>query len=323
MVIDPSTIPDVCAYLDHRVYLGDVYQRLKERNAAFSFRFFSRVSGFSSPNFLKLVILGQRNLSAPAAKRIGKALKLTSVQQRYFELLVEFGQSGSAAKRTKLAQDLLALKADAGAKSLDGSRFKYFLHWYLVVIREWVLSPSFSEDPKWIAEHLEPKISHLEAAAALEVLVELKLIQKVDGRWTQCEGILTTGDEATSAALAHWHQQMLAHASASIDRHLHSVRELQAYTTLLSRAGYEELVNEIRSFQRRIWAICEQDQVRWEGDPGRVYQIGFQVFPLTAPPSSQIESASDNVMNEGDSEKRSRERVPSVGRAKKGKVGDS
>lgn len=58
---------EVYGYLDYRAFLADLYTAKKARG--FSYRSFSRRAGLSSPNYLKLVIDGQRNLSAKMAER--------------------------------------------------------------------------------------------------------------------------------------------------------------------------------------------------------------------------------------------------------------
>ena len=49
-------------YLDYRTFLADFYAAKKKRG--FSFRAFSRAAGLGAPNYLKLVISGERNLLA-------------------------------------------------------------------------------------------------------------------------------------------------------------------------------------------------------------------------------------------------------------------
>ena len=48
-------------YDDYRAYLSELIQFLRTSKRGFSFRRFSKRAGYQSPNFLKLVIDGQRN----------------------------------------------------------------------------------------------------------------------------------------------------------------------------------------------------------------------------------------------------------------------
>ena len=58
-----STRPSPRDYDDYRAYLSELIDFLRTSKRGFSFRRFSKRAGYQSPNFLKLVIDGQRNLS--------------------------------------------------------------------------------------------------------------------------------------------------------------------------------------------------------------------------------------------------------------------
>ena len=55
-------------HTDYRAYLREMVTYLKASRPQFSYRYFSRIAGFTSPNFLKLVAEGQRNLTPDAFK---------------------------------------------------------------------------------------------------------------------------------------------------------------------------------------------------------------------------------------------------------------
>jgi uncharacterized protein (TIGR02147 family) len=60
---------DVFEYLDYRAFLRDIYLAKKAERRGFSFRAFSRRANLRSPNYLKLVMDGERNLSRAMAER--------------------------------------------------------------------------------------------------------------------------------------------------------------------------------------------------------------------------------------------------------------
>ena len=84
--------PDVFEYLSYRDFMRDYYLRAKENTRSMSFRSLSKAAGFGSPNFYKLVMENQRNLSEEGAQRIAEALKLNKGETRFFMTLVEFDQ---------------------------------------------------------------------------------------------------------------------------------------------------------------------------------------------------------------------------------------
>ena len=64
-------------YLDYRAFLRDFYLARKREQGKFSFRFFSKLVGLRSSNFLKLVMDGERNLQGETLHRLIKAMKLS------------------------------------------------------------------------------------------------------------------------------------------------------------------------------------------------------------------------------------------------------
>src|SRR6201986_1824211 len=79
-------------FLDHRAYLAAYYAAAKRTRPSFSFRLFSKLAGLRSPNFLKLLIDGERNLGADSVGRFAEALGLTGADAEFFADLVAFGQ---------------------------------------------------------------------------------------------------------------------------------------------------------------------------------------------------------------------------------------
>jgi hypothetical protein len=97
----PAVDIDVFAYLDYRAFLRDYYQARKAAGRGFSYRSFSRRAGLKSPNYLKLVVDGARNLSTDMAARFAAACGLLDDEQCYFVDLVAFCQAPSAVDRNR------------------------------------------------------------------------------------------------------------------------------------------------------------------------------------------------------------------------------
>jgi hypothetical protein len=85
-------------YLDYRAFLRDDYLD-KKRRRGFSFRGFSRKAGLGSPNYLKLVMDGHRNLTEAMAKRFAVASGLSGDGADYFSELVRLAQARTTSAR--------------------------------------------------------------------------------------------------------------------------------------------------------------------------------------------------------------------------------
>jgi uncharacterized protein (TIGR02147 family) len=94
---------DVFGYRDYRAFLAAYYARRKEQKDGFSFARFSEEVELRSPNYLKLVIDGERNLSPELAQRFGAGCGLRDDALEYFCALVGFDQASSGRSRPSRA----------------------------------------------------------------------------------------------------------------------------------------------------------------------------------------------------------------------------
>lgn len=269
---------DVFEYTDYREFLRDRYKSLKRENArAFSFRLFSKRCGFNSPNFLKLVMDGKRNLSEDSAERFARGFKFSRDEMNFFKSLVRFNQATVQEDKEKLAKQLFRSGRFKKARPISAAQFDYYNKWYFVPIREMVSSKSFKEDPKWIANKLKPQIEPSEAEHAIKSLLQLGLLKRDSlGKLVQADAVLDTGDEVTAASVATFHREMLRKASESIDLFDRTEREISCVTIAISKENSVRIKNLIQNFRKQILQIADEQQ-----DAEKICQIGLQLFPLS------------------------------------------
>lgn len=276
--------PEIYAYLDFREYLQAYYDAAKANIPAFSYRYFSRKAGFKSPNFLKLVIDGQRSLGPESVDRFAKALKLTEEEHDFFRALVAFEQARTPDEKNEAFERVAASQRFRQARRLDRGMFTYLSRWYYPAIREMAARPDFRDDPAWIASELLPTISPEQAAEALELLFELELLERGDdGRISRGAPSLTTGHEVRSLAIANYHRQMLERAAGSIELAASTQRDLSALTVCIADPTVADVKQRIHTFREQVLNRCDEDS-----DASAVYQLCIQFFPLT-----RLEEAAD------------------------------
>jgi uncharacterized protein (TIGR02147 family) len=268
---------DVFRYLDYRAFLADYYKAKKRRG--FSYRAFSRSAGLGAPNYLKLVIAGERNLTAPMAARFAAACGLQGESAEYFVQLVEFNQARTADKRNASYERLAAFRRYRSAQKLEVAQVAYHSTWYLPAIRELVSSPAFREDPEWIASALVPPIKAAEAKHAIDVLLELGLLERdPHQRLRQCAAVVSTGPETRSMNIGNYHAEMMRRATAAIDLWPAAERDISSLTMCLGDDGIARLKQRIQEFRRELIEIAEA-----EARPSQIVQLNFQLFPLSKP----------------------------------------
>jgi uncharacterized protein (TIGR02147 family) len=271
-------------YLDHRAYLAAYYTAAKQTRPSFSFRLFSKLAGLRSPNFLKLVIDGERNLGADSVGRFAEALGLGSADAEFFSDLVAFGQAQTLAEKNRAFERIAGSRRFRAARRIDGDLFAYLSHWYNPVIRELAARDDFQEDPRWIAAQLRPRISAAEAAEAMKLLLSLGLLvrDQETGRVVRGEPTLTTEHEVRSLGAAAFHRQMLERAAQSIDTVPRELRDLAALTVCVSSETAALVKQRIHQFREALTELCDADS---KGNT--VYQLNVQWFPLSLAPNDK------------------------------------
>jgi uncharacterized protein (TIGR02147 family) len=269
--------PDIFVYSDYRKFLADYYAAAKEHHPAFSYRYFARRAGYTSPNFLKLVIDGQRNLSSDSVDKFARALKLTPSERRFFGRLVAFNQAETQDEKNQAWERVSASHRFRKARRLDRAYFEYLSRWYNPAIREMAARADFREDPQWIAQQLVPPIQPSQAQACLELLLELGLLVRDDtGRLQRGQPSLTTGHEVTGLGIRNYHAQMLERARESMTLVPADKRDISALTVCVQPGTVPELKRRIHEFREVMLDRCDRDE-----DGRAVYQLTIQLFPLT------------------------------------------
>jgi uncharacterized protein (TIGR02147 family) len=268
----------VFEFLDYRAFLRACYEAGKKTRAGLSFRTISKRAGLRSPNFFKLVMDGQRNLGIESVPKFADALGLEGAERDFFADLVAFEHARDSAEKNRIFERIAASRRFRTARRIDGMLLTYLSHWYHPAIRELAGSADFREDPKWIAGRLRPSIAPSQAAASLELLVELGLLQRdaATGRLVQGEPALTTEHEVTALGAKSFHRQMLERASEAIDGVPRELRDLCALTVCVSPKTAAVVKERIHRFREALAELCDADTARTV-----VYQLNVQWFPLS------------------------------------------
>lgn len=270
----------IYGYTDYRSYLRDFYEYRKDSERGYSFRTFSKAGGFSSPNILKLVMDGERNIGPEAMLKFVKALNLKGPMAEYFVALVNMNQAKSDAEKDQWFAELTKLTPHAKRRDLNPEGHKYLSHWIYPVLREMVSLEDFRDDPYWISRRLNGKASANEIAAALQFLLSEGFIEKKsDGKYVATDHMVLSSDEVKSLAVRNYHRQMLEQAKECLESLPLEMREFGALTFILPESAIEELKFKIKAFRRDLhtWAI----QAAQQSNENVVVQTNIQMYPHT------------------------------------------
>ena len=267
---------DVLEYTNYHQYIADYYAN-KKAKSAFTWQTFTRAAGFSSPVFLKYVGEGRSNLSEDTAYQVANAMGLAGYEQEYFAEMVKFDHAKTDDEKKSAFNRKLASADVHKVRIIEGDSFRYFESWKNPVLRE--LAPSMpGAKPLALARACRPKISAAEVSESLSFLVKANLLQKdKNGNYVQTEKSVTAGPmEVTPVVIRGMHRQMGEFALEAIEGVPQNERHFSGLTLGVTRKAYEEIVQEIAEFRKRVIAIATR-----EDDTDEVYRLNMQFFPMT------------------------------------------
>lgn len=267
---------DVLKYTNYHQYIADYYAE-KKAKSAFTWQTFTRAAGFSSPVFLKYVSEGRSNLSEDTAYQVANAMGLAGYEQEYFAEMVKFDHAKTDDEKKSAFNRMLAIADVHKVRIIEGDSFRYFESWKNPVLRE--LAPSMpGAKPLALARACRPKISAAEVSESLSFLVKANLLQKdKSGNYVQTEKSVTTGPmDVTPVAVRGMHRQMGEFALDAIEGVPQNERHFSGLTLGITQSAYDEIVQEIAEFRKRIVAIATRDD-----DADEVYRLNVQFFPMT------------------------------------------
>lgn len=271
---------NIFEYSDYRQYLKDAYTERRQESSKFSYRFIASKVGFASPGFFTNVLAGKKDISLKLVLKFAELFKLNRKEKEYFEVLVLFNKATSGGEKKEYLDRLLALRGSR-VKKVEAHQWEYFEKWYYTAVRELIALRPFRGDFRALAAMVNPPISVSEARKSIELLLSLGLICKgPDGAFERTDAVISAGDELSKALIDSFQVQAMDLAKQALDKLPTGTRNFSTLTLSVSGATYEAMIEELRSFRRRLLEMAQNSD-----NVDRVYQMNFHVFPLTTLPS--------------------------------------
>ena len=263
----------IVEYTDFRFFMRDYYEERK-RCSAFSWREFSKIAGFSSPSYMKVVCDGKSKLSRIGVERTGAAMGLAGFEMNYFRAMVKFGQAETEEKKKAAYEEMISIAKTYKVRSIEGELFQYYDSWRNPVLRE--LAPIMpGATPGEMAKMCYPEVSAAEVRDSLDFLTKSGLLKKVDGNFVQSETSVKGTSDATRLALRGMHREMSKLATPALELPKEE-RNFSGVTMGLSRDSYHKIECMLDECRRQIIALAAEEK-----SVEQVYRLNLQLFPLT------------------------------------------
>lgn len=265
----------ILEYKDYRLYIQDYYDERK-RLGAFSWREFCKSAGFTSPNFLKLVCLGESRLGAPKIENVANAMGLLGYEKDYFREMVTFCNAKKDSVKKAALLEMQRIAMEHKMRVVDGDAFQYYESWKYPVLRELIpMMPG--ANPSDIAEECKEYVSAEEVRDILSFLVKAGFLKK-DGEkvYSQTEQNVIGSKEALPIAIRSMHKEMANMAARAVERYSPSERYFTGLTLGVTEEASKRIVEEIDACCKKVLSIANE----YKGS-NRVCRINFQFFPFT------------------------------------------
>lgn len=282
------TGPQVSEYLDYRQYLQDfyLYKRSQTQNQLrpYTYSVFAASADIKSPNYLKMIIEGKRNLSEDMISKFARALSLNKARTNEFRLLVLFNQATDPSERNILLKQLSEVRVEGKIKSgeIDQKSWDKLPSWVAWVVYAMIDQDGVQFRTDELKNLLRGKAKADEIEQAIQSLIKSgEVVKDEEGRLKKARQITDHADEIPVALIRKLQAQLMLLGLESIYEDNPTEREFGTLTMALTKAEFEEIRFKLRQMRKQLH---KDNSIARMNAPGeRVYQLNLQLFPVTNP----------------------------------------
>ncbi len=297
---DEVQMPVLGAFTDYRLYLQQyyLYKRAQSKSALrpYSYGVFAAAADIRSPNYLKLIIDGQRNLSSDMSRKFAKALGLNKEETEEFMALVDFTQATEPLERNRYLKVLADIRVRQQIKTgeINQETWDKVPSWVTWVIYALADQDGMKFEPDELFECMRGKARPEDIRRSLERLINSgELVRDPINNQVYKGRELMLGSENVPVALIRKLQAELIYLGLeSLFQDHPQDREFGTQTFCLTEKEFEDMKFELRQLRKRWLKDITVARKAAKGD--RVYQLNIQLFPVTAK-KKRLSSPSDKL----------------------------
>lgn len=278
--------PQVSDYLDYRQYLQDfyLYKRSQTKNQLrpYTYSVFAAAADIKSPNYLKMIIEGKRNLSEDMIMKFAKALSLNKARSTEFRLLVLFNQTTDPAERNLLLKELSEVRVEGKIKSgeIDQKTWDKVPSWVTWVVYAMIDQEGVSFQTEEMKTLLRGKAKADEIEQAIEKLISSgDVIKDENGKLKKARALTEGAEDIPVALIRKLQAQLMLLGLESIYEDNPTEREFGTLTLSLTKTEFEDIKFKLRQLRKQLNKDNSIARMQTPGE--RVYQLNLQLFPVT------------------------------------------
>lgn len=285
--VTSAGMPQVSEYMNYRQYLADWFAARREQTKSdirpYGYPMFSAAADIKSPNYLKMIIDGRRNLSEDMIGKFGKALGLHKEQTEELRYMVRSSQAADPAERNEALRKLSEMRVERKLKTgeIDRKTWEKVPNWVAWVLYAMVDQEGASFDMASLKALLRGKASENDITEALNGLLasgELTRDEKT-GEIVRSRHLIENADDVPVALIRKLQSQLMLLGLESLYQDSATEREFGTLTMSMTKAEFDEVKFKLRQMRKAIHKDNAIARTKEKGE--RVYQLNIQLFPVT------------------------------------------
>jgi uncharacterized protein (TIGR02147 family) len=266
---------DILSYLDYRDYLRDHYTTNKKNHPFFSFRYIAIKTGIDASFYIK-ILNKKKHISESTISDLIEFLKLNRTESDYFTTLVHFNKAKQRDQEQFYFEKLVSLR-DTPVKTIGKDSYGSFSSWRNIACREELNVITFSGDYNDLASKFIPPVTAIQARKSISLLEKLGMIRKNNhGVYKASEPFIASDGMTQPQDVRSFQKETLNLAIDALDRIPKQERDITTLTVSTTRACFETIRERLAAIRNEIIELVKKETRAEE-----VYQINFQIFPLT------------------------------------------
>ncbi len=279
--------PVLAEYVDYRKYLNDFYNYqvslTQDRLRPYSYSDFSAAANIKSPNYLRLIIEGKRNLSTDMCGQFSKALRHNRAQTHEFLLLVTYCQEKDPMQRNRHLKVLSEWRAKKSMESgkINSETWDQVSSWLVWVLYAMVDQEGVVFTPDKIRKLLRGQVNEAQVNTALKKLVNAGdiSIDPVTHKPQKTSLTMSGLDDIPTELIRKIQSELIYLGLESLHQYNPQEREVSGFTLAMTEKEFEWVRFELRKLRKHIQKEISMKRETGPGD--RVYQMNIQFFPLS------------------------------------------
>lgn len=264
-------------FTDYRTFLLAHVQDMKKKKKSWSYGAWALSLNLKTTSSITKIINGERDPGPEIAQKLISYFDFNEKQAQYFKDLIRLQKIKNDPRLSVLLMEKMGKdNPDSRLRIMDDKSFLVISNWYYLALREFCRMENFREEPEWISENFQFKVTARDITQAIKNLLQLGLLKRDSkGLLYLAEGRVDSTTDIASEGIKRYHEQMLEHARTALRKFSIDEREVTSTSLLMSSKNMDKAKQLIRDFKYKFEKLMEEDT----GD--QVYQLQVQLFPLT------------------------------------------